>query len=40
MNELDIYPSYGKKPEKFTNKEKSKDNLNQHIAKFIKKGFK
>ena len=40
INELDIYPSYGKKPEKFTNKEKSKDNLNQHIAKFIKKSFK
>jgi hypothetical protein len=40
ISELDIYPSYGNKPEKFTNKEKSKDNLNQHIAKFIKKGFK
>jgi hypothetical protein len=40
ISELDIYPSYGSKPEKFTNKEKSKHNLNQHIAKFIKKSFK
>ena len=40
ISELDIYPSYGNKPEKFTTKEKSKDNLNQNIAKFIKKSFK
>lgn len=40
ISELDIYPSYGNKPEKFTTKEKSKYNLNQHIGKFIKKSFK
>lgn len=40
INELDIYPSYGKKPQKFTTKEKSHENMDKTIRGFIIKNFK
>lgn len=39
IDELDFYPSYGGNPEKFTNKEKAIQNMNNIISKFIKKNF-
>jgi len=39
IDELDIYPSYGGNPEKFTDKEKALQNMNKTISKFIKKNF-
>ncbi|MCU0350589.1 MAG: energy transducer TonB [Flavobacterium sp.] len=40
LNELDIYPSYGKNPNDYDSKEKSLNNLHQNITKFITKSFK
>lgn len=40
LNEIDIYPSYGKKKDKYSNKEKASKNLDKFISDFIKKEFK
>ena len=40
IEELDLYPSYGGKPEKFTDKEKALESINNIINKVVRKNFK
>lgn len=40
IEELDLYPSYGGKPEKFTDKEKALESINNTINKVVRKNFK
>ncbi|MDX9705842.1 MAG: energy transducer TonB [Weeksellaceae bacterium] len=40
IEELDLYPSYGGKPEEFTDKEKAIESINIIINKVVRKNFK